>query len=252
MDTTVSISEDPPDGDVSLYSASEKYNIFNIFINSGLHQVPHVKVNDVYAIVVIKTDRETLTKIVKNNKRKKKDAEAIVIQIIQDYCSKNTGFRETVLSVKMWVNFSPCSNCCELILNWQRHFPPITICFPSLYRIRRESCIEKGCKCITEFPENKKRQQIEMHNQIVAGLNNLALCGVTLKTFDEQAWREVQDVLGITGDIPGTRKTEDKAVQKDFLYIIMSNDNNNKNNITPFTTLRPSADIPGKALPQCL
>ena len=229
MNTTVSKPGDPADGDVSFLTTAEKYNILTTFIDSGLHTKNRKHVNVVYAVAKLQFKKGMKPRSFTAKSKKKKDSEITLIQKIEEYFSKNKGMRERARSLTIWINFSPCSNCSKAILKFQREFPHIfiTIVFVDLYRISRKSCIEKGCKHITKLLESEKQKQIVMHEDNVAGLKKLKLYGVTLKTFDEQVWRElVQDVLRITKyRIPGVRKKEDEDVKKDFIHCICNNTN---------------------------
>lgn len=204
------------------------YNIIDIFIHSGLHAKWPNKpkyIIDVYAIAEIKLPGAANIIIMAKNDRGRYHAEENLINKLRRHLESTSprGGRRPIVdvTVKIWINFSPCYRCSRRILNFieemrrRNIYMSVEIVFPCLYRIRRNYC-EDNC-----YPHQHNLPSQQDHDSNVKGLLNLKHDGgVFLKVFNDEEWRKLQEVLRINYGVPENRRLEDETLELDFLRMI--------------------------------
>ena len=197
-----------------------RYNIFDIYIHSGLHvsgwPIKRRVINDVYAVVQLQLPGvKNPVLFVAENDHSHHAEENMISQLNK---LMSTALPVVNTTIKIWINFSPCYKCSEKILEFIKEmrkrgiYLSIEIIFPFLYKIRRAYCVDN---CSHKLPSPKD------HGRNVKGLLSLKHGGgVFLKTFDAEEWRKFGEVMGIDYRVPENRKLEDERLERDFLRII--------------------------------
>lgn len=116
------------------------------------------------------------------------------------------------LSIKMYVNNSPCQKCSEKIskfLGTIKSEHRIELVFSRFYRVRRPSN-EENPHYTGRLPSKKQ------HKDQVEGLKTLSRHGVDLRTFNTEDWRDLAKTLGVNPVNVKCREKRCDLLRKDF------------------------------------
>ena len=206
----------------------DRFIIFETFIHSGLHPIwpdrPRF-IEDVYAVAQVRVlGSATVTIFARNEKRSPTTrpihAEENLIVKLRAFLLRlrdTGGGIVTAVTVTVWINFSPCFQCSYRLINFIHEMNTkkvnmsVEIVFPYLYRVRRGYC-ERHCR-------HTLPSEID-HARNVQGLRRLRRAGVFLKTFDEEEWIRLGEVLRIHYRVPENRTRDDVNIRQDFLNLM--------------------------------
>ena len=184
--------------------------IMHAFIYSGLTLNPPVRVDDVFAIADVYTNKIKKIIITKNLSMMYHAEKHLFHQLRKYFTAENNPL--PLPNLKVLINLAPCDQCCDLIISFLGEmrqkgifFNTVEIVFPCLYKFTQEA-----------------------DNPHVLGLKQLKASGVLLKTFDENEWQYLERVLSKPDyripdqSLPwGARVVKDKTF-KQLLQTILS------------------------------
>ena len=151
--------------------------------------------------------------------RKRAHAEKRMIKHLNDVLESETLLSQTI---QLYVNFSPCHNCCGLITDFIETAEMfygidlrLEIIISHLYKIRRPSCLDG------KHPRPHGLADESDHARTLIGLKKLSdWAGVTIRPFAESDWEKLGEVLGCpfsASDYKTSgRKEEDARLLEDF------------------------------------
>ena len=243
VNTPVAPAQSETDRDIDVGTGNDdtwdddnvRLDIFKTFIDSGRHPIwpdrPR-RVEDVYAVAQVRLlGSETVTIFARNEKRSPPTTprpihaeEKLIVKLSAFLIRQRDtgGGLVTGVTVTVWINFSPCFQCSERLVDFIHEmrnnnvdFSRVEIVFPFLYRIRRGYC-ERHCDTAGGHTLPSERD----HARNVQGLRRLRRAGVFLKTFDEAEWRRLGEVLRIPYKVPENRTRDDVNIRQDFLNLM--------------------------------
>ncbi|KAK7481388.1 hypothetical protein BaRGS_00027344 [Batillaria attramentaria] len=194
---------------------TDGYKVLQTFISSGLHGSKHGWPTLVYALTLCRLNDQSVCLYKKN--RGRHHAEDNMLSFLKE-AIVNRLFLSQQLT--MYVNYSPCHNCSDLIvkfLHWaELHYGinlQLEIAFPALYRIRRPSCEEEG--------HTHKLADADDHDRNVKGLERLKGIGVTIRPMNAVDWSTIARGLNVPFVYEGSaRQQEDAVLHKDFKRVV--------------------------------
>ena len=230
--TPVAPAQSETDGDTDVGTGNDdswnddnvRLDIFKTFINSGRH--PKRDVKDVYAVAQVRVPGSEPVTIFARNEKRSPPTTPRAIHAEENLIVKLSAFllrlrdtgggMVTGVTVTVWINFSPCFECSprleEFILEMIKKNVDMSmkIVFPHLYRIPLPTELHN---CQRDLPLKTLRGLLRLERLVVLGL----------KTFDEEEWRSLGEVLGINNTFPENRTHDDDNTRQAFQNV-MTND----------------------------
>lgn len=186
---------------------NRKQNIYDTFINSGLHQERFVRVKDVYAIAQFR-GVDGIRRILRTNNTCSLHAEETLISHLTRYLTDGNLPSQTI---SIYINFSPCSACSKRLLKFNSLAKKygidfnMKLRFASLYKLQRPSRNGKM---------DARSQIIQESN--LRWLQRLDADGYDLGTFCNDEWQFMAWYLQVPHNVPSQRQDEDDLMRRDF------------------------------------
>lgn len=145
-------------------------------------------------------------------------AEHILTDRLRNRVTTLTRSPNRQMSVTVYMNYSPCADCADILLELDREVRNrfnsmirLEVAFASLYNIQRNSC---RLDCRHRLCDD------DTHDRNVDGLLRLDSAGVALRTFGAADWTDLMEALDIQ-TFYIDRRGEDDTMEQDLAAILI-------------------------------
>ena len=236
VNTPVAPAQSETDHDINVGTGNDdtwddrrvRFTIMDTFGHSGLHPLERLT-KDVFAVAQVEVPGSEPVTIFARNAKTSPRATKYKIHAEENLIVKLSAFllrlRDapgggierivTGVTVTIWINYSPCFECSPRLEDFIHEMRnknvhmSMEIVFPHPYRI--------------PLPTELHNCQHDLNLKTLRGLLRLKSLGVFLKTFDEEEWRRLGEVLGINYTFPENRTHDDDNTRQAFQNV-MTND----------------------------
>ena len=128
-----------------------------------------------------------------------------------------------LVKITIYISVTPCLSCAKSLISFKKKLEDegykveLKIIFSALYKLKRQSCLEKSCR--------HKKVQSEDHTDNIKGIKQLKESGIELAPFGREDWKflknkileEIQESMEETLQ---QREQEDKDLKNDFELLL--------------------------------